>query len=132
MTTSISLRDDLLEIPEVAALPGGRAAELVDSVYSTLEAVIGARLSVALTVELLDDFAAVLAYEQKHPGLEGSPASDWLEVHVPNYRAVVLQEYRRVLGSIRSDPGGAIRARLAETASDAPALGGPRPAGPGQ
>lgn len=110
MTTPINLHDDLLEIPEVAALPAGRAAELVDSVYSTLEAVVGARLSAALTEELLDDFAAVLAYEQKHPGLEGSPASDWLEVHVPNYHAVVLQEYSRVLESIRSDPARAIRA----------------------
>jgi hypothetical protein len=132
MAALISLHDDLLKIPEIAALPAGRASELVDSVYSTLEAVVGTRISGALTEEQLDDFAAVLAYEQEHPGLEGSPASDWLDFHVPNYRAVVLQEYRRVLGSIRSDPGGAIRAHLAEAALGAPARGGPRLAGPGQ
>lgn len=129
MTTPISLHDDLLRIPEIAALPAALAGQLVDSVYSTLETVVGTRMSAALTEEELDDFAAVLAYEQGHPDLEGSPASDWLSHHVPNYRAVVLQEYSRVLGSIRSDPGGAIRARLAETAPGAPARGGPRPAG---
>jgi Protein of unknown function (DUF5663) len=113
MATPIRLHDDLLVIPDIAALTAPRATRMVESVYSTLEAAVGTRLSAALTEEQLDEFATILDYEQEHPELEGSPASDWLGLYVPNYRAVVSQEYERVLGNIRSDPAGAIRFHLA-------------------
>lgn len=113
MSWPISLHDDLLGIPEIAALPVASAMEMLKSVYSTLETVVGSRISAALSEDQLDEFAAVLAYEQEHPDPDGSPASAWLGFYVPNYRAIVLQEYGRLIERVRSDPAGAIRAHLA-------------------
>ena len=84
-----------LEEVGIAGLEADDAAALLELVYSTLEYRVGLRLAKGMSDEMLTEFEGFMD--------EGNEAGalHWLEENVPDYKAVVAEEFGSLKNEIR-------------------------------
>jgi len=73
-----------------ASLTQQQADQLLRSVYSTMEAMVGMRLSTQLSPSQIDEFGALVDEEDE----DGSLA--WLQTNIPGYQKVVEEIWDEV------------------------------------
>lgn len=95
--TTFTLDDDFLVTVGLGALPPAVRTEFLSDVYATLERRVGMRLALGMNEAELDRFEEAIATGDEAEGLRA------LEEIVPDYRATVADELRRITAEIERD-----------------------------